>query len=464
MRKFLLFLSLISLSFGMISPVLAAGTAFETLKAKVVTEGDGIYKDEVTDGRYVYKGANPNNFIKFNDELWRVMSIEKDGSLKIIRENTLDDRATFDFDQKAPTGDRYCDYAQFGCNAWAKTNNFSNGSFYSLDLKGKVEDNSDINNYLNSEYYNKLSTTARGQIIKYDYNIGGVSLEDSEYDNSVRGYLGAKNFYESNKKYLEENPTSEYYRNEMEKYQAKMEELKPTYESYFTKVNDIVKKNNEEESKYTWNGNVAMATLTDILEATTNTNKCGSLSLVNDNGEYINEDSRYNSYNCENKLADDTPEMFKKYATYCYPNVKNNCFKSNYLIPDDAYKFTDYNYLLITPVYGNNEQVFSASNQGLNPQYVYQNYGAIYYNSFSIRPVVHLNSAISLTGGDGSEKNPYTLSSMGSASNNINSNTSQIVDVPPTALFTSIFIIVGAVALLIISGYLYLRVFKKKAN
>lgn len=144
-------------------------------------------------------------------------------------------------------------------------------------------------------------------------------------------------------------------------------------------------------------------------------------------------------------------------------NIFNSCEESNYMIPSSEYKFTDYNYLLITPVYGSNETVFGASYQGINPQHVYQEQSSL-YNPYYIKPVVHLNSSISITGGDGSENSPYTLSSMGgtSSSNSISSSIAQIVDVPATSMFTSIFVIVGAIVLLGISGYLYLKVFRKK--
>ena len=36
---------------------------------EVVTTGDGLYKDEYEEGKYTYKGANPNNYITFNNEM-----------------------------------------------------------------------------------------------------------------------------------------------------------------------------------------------------------------------------------------------------------------------------------------------------------------------------------------------------------------------------------------------------------
>ena len=35
----------------------------------VADSGDGLYADEYTSGRYVYRGSNPDNYIEFNGEL-----------------------------------------------------------------------------------------------------------------------------------------------------------------------------------------------------------------------------------------------------------------------------------------------------------------------------------------------------------------------------------------------------------
>ncbi len=51
----------------------------------VVTSGDGLYVDSYEDERYIYRGTNPNNYIEFNDELWRIVAKESDGTYKIIR-------------------------------------------------------------------------------------------------------------------------------------------------------------------------------------------------------------------------------------------------------------------------------------------------------------------------------------------------------------------------------------------
>ena len=50
----------------------------------IVTSGDGLYEDEYESGRYFYKGANPNNYITFNNEDagWRIISLETNGTAK----------------------------------------------------------------------------------------------------------------------------------------------------------------------------------------------------------------------------------------------------------------------------------------------------------------------------------------------------------------------------------------------
>ena len=58
----------------------------------VVTIGDGLYKDSYEEGRYIYKGSNVNNWNKFNEEDWSVLSVEENGSIKIVKEDLFPNR------------------------------------------------------------------------------------------------------------------------------------------------------------------------------------------------------------------------------------------------------------------------------------------------------------------------------------------------------------------------------------
>ena len=48
---------------------------------EVVTSGDGLYEDQYETGRYIYRGSEPNNYIQFNNELWRIVAKETDGTM-----------------------------------------------------------------------------------------------------------------------------------------------------------------------------------------------------------------------------------------------------------------------------------------------------------------------------------------------------------------------------------------------
>ena len=106
----------------------------------IVTSGDGLYEDEYEDGRYFYKGGNPNNYVTFNNEqaCWRILSIEPDGTIKIMRINSI--------------GDQYWDTG--GSNNWARP--------------------ASLNTYLNGTYYNGLNSTAQSQIVAKDWSIGSI--------------------------------------------------------------------------------------------------------------------------------------------------------------------------------------------------------------------------------------------------------------------------------------------------
>ena len=61
----------------------------------IVTSGDGLYADEYEEGKYTYKGANPNNYVTFNNEKagWRIVSINSDGTIKIMKDDSIGDIA-----------------------------------------------------------------------------------------------------------------------------------------------------------------------------------------------------------------------------------------------------------------------------------------------------------------------------------------------------------------------------------
>lgn len=111
-------------------------------EVEIVTTGDGLYKDEYEDGKYTYKGANPNNYTTFNNETWRIISVENDGTIKIMRNENI--------------GNRVWDIGH--SDNWETT---------------------DIKTYLNGEYLSSI-TTNQDKIVSHTWSIGEVTNDNSD--------------------------------------------------------------------------------------------------------------------------------------------------------------------------------------------------------------------------------------------------------------------------------------------
>ena len=160
-----------------------------------VTEGDGLYEDEYEEGRYVYRGTNPNNYIEFNNELWRIISKEADGTYKILRNETVTSRK---FDSQGARTTGYCsqgDAPWYGCNAWSSTANMvgSPAEFTSGKYTGTVDADSEMLTYLNGEYLESI-TENREKIENHDYGIGSVTNNN----NDLQGQIASENNYKWN--------------------------------------------------------------------------------------------------------------------------------------------------------------------------------------------------------------------------------------------------------------------------
>ena len=182
----------------------------------VVTEGDGLYEDIYEEGRYVYRGQDPDNYITFNGETWRIIAKETDGTYKIIRNDVLANRAFDERNHRSTANNSYCDNPRYGCGVYAAVE----GTFSSPSglQSGTVNEDSSIKIYLNDDYYtNNINATAKGQMISHSFNIGAVEWLDQS---------GAEA--------------------------------------------DSIEKNIAGEKMYTWTGNVGLANVSDILRASTN--------------------------------------------------------------------------------------------------------------------------------------------------------------------------------------------------
>ena len=151
------------------------------LKNNVVTSGQGLYLDNLENNRYVYKGENPNNYIWFNNELWRIIAIENDNTLKIIR-NESDDTVLYDSAYSTSSGRRfnlsttYCktfadSNTYYGCNAW----NSVSGNYTSSGVTGTVTEDAELNIYFNQTFYNSINIKDRQLITRHKFYKGPIN-------------------------------------------------------------------------------------------------------------------------------------------------------------------------------------------------------------------------------------------------------------------------------------------------
>ena len=207
-------------------------------EVEIVTTGDGLYEDSYEDGRLIYRGQNPNNYIMFNDELWRIIAKEVDGTYKIIRNDVLEDRAFDEANHRSTEKNSYCQNPLVGCGVYAAVE----GEFSTPDgaVKGTVTEDSSIKIYLNEDYYtNNINSTAKGQMTSHSFNIGAV-------------------------------------------------------EKLSSSSADSIEKNISGEKMYTWIGNVGLANVSDLLRASTNP-LCTSATYSQNNQNNCNSNYLLNS-------------------------------------------------------------------------------------------------------------------------------------------------------------------------
>ena len=120
------------------------GVCFPPLPAgEQIIEDAGLEKDPY-ECRYFFTGGNPNNYVTFNNEEagWRIVSVECDGTIKIMRNESIGDMA----------------WDTSTSNNWARP--------------------ASLNTYLNVTYYNGLNATAKSQVVSKDWSIGGATTDN----------------------------------------------------------------------------------------------------------------------------------------------------------------------------------------------------------------------------------------------------------------------------------------------
>lgn len=135
-------------------------TLFEHIigNSEIINSGDGLY--DIYD-RYIYRGENVNNYVSFDDKIWYIVDMEKDGTIRLLNsKKALEDSVVWD--------DRYnvSNETSVGYNDFEKSRIYS--SFKEL------EKNNDI-----------LSEKAKMYVIGQKICFGSRGENDTNNSNSV---------------------------------------------------------------------------------------------------------------------------------------------------------------------------------------------------------------------------------------------------------------------------------------
>ena len=172
-------------------------TAVEYIKQQYEYDGDGLKIDNTKDQNVRYYGSNPNNYVKFNNELWRIIGVFG-SNVKLMRKNYL---GFFSWD----TSDESINGGA-GINQWGEST-YEDGNLY---------EGADLQVYLNKMYYggdttitcygginnktttcptNTLDNTAKSLIDNHTWNTGAPN--DSKLYDSTPGLYDTVPFYKA---------------------------------------------------------------------------------------------------------------------------------------------------------------------------------------------------------------------------------------------------------------------------
>ena len=168
----------------------------DSLKNQVITNGDGLYKDNYETGRFIYKGLNPNNYIKIDEEIYRIISIENNNSLKVVKDESIGKFSWDTINNRDSSTSTYCTNAnRLGCNAWAANSNlvgspntftvyapYNDKNRATATYTGTVTKDASLNTYLNTSYYNSLSSFTKKIIKSTIWNINSPGHESEDDD------------------------------------------------------------------------------------------------------------------------------------------------------------------------------------------------------------------------------------------------------------------------------------------
>ena len=264
---------------------------------------NGLKKDNTVDTNIRYYGSDPNNYVSFNNELWRIIGVFGN-NVKLVRSEKIGNLSWDSSESSVNYG--------YGVNEWSQ---------------------SDLKNYLNTMYYGGTSVTCyNGQ------NNQTTTCPTNKLDNTSKSLIdnhtwntGAPNY---NKIY---NSTTESY-DTVEFYKAERGTVNGKICSSGTYCNDTVTRTTE------WTGYIALPYITDYAYASSendcntkidksSTHKCKNNNWMQRGSDtwYLSPDVSYgNARDAWRVVGDDIASS--RFASVPHAVAPSTYLKSNVII------------------------------------------------------------------------------------------------------------------------------------
>ena len=126
---------------------------------------DGLKKDNTPDQNIRYYGSNPNNYVLFNNELWRIIGVFGN-NVKLVRSETLGSLSWDSSESSVNEG--------WGVNEWSQADlkNYLNTMYYGGDTTVTCYDGQNKKEVTCPT--NKLDETSKSLIDKHTWNTGAI--------------------------------------------------------------------------------------------------------------------------------------------------------------------------------------------------------------------------------------------------------------------------------------------------
>ena len=149
-------------------------------------DGEGLKIDNTSDQNIRYYGANPNNYVSFNNELWRIIGVFGN-NVKLIRKDSLGELSWDSSESSVNNGG--------GVNEWSQADLqvYLNKMYYGGDTT--VTCYNGYNNSTTTCPTNTLDNNAKTLIDNHTWNTGAINWDDV-YDSTTKT-LDTVEFYKA---------------------------------------------------------------------------------------------------------------------------------------------------------------------------------------------------------------------------------------------------------------------------